>query len=148
MKTYTKDELDKILADHALWLKGEGGEQANLSWANLRWADLSWANLRDANLRGANLSDADLRDADLSDANLRGGVGNNREIKTMQFGKYIVAMSKHSIAVGCQQHTREKWEAFTDRDILEMDGKDGLSWWNKWRDVIFKVHSTFDTNES
>ena len=37
--------LEKILADHEKWMKGEGGE----------CADLSCANLRGANLRGNNL---------------------------------------------------------------------------------------------
>jgi len=84
-----KDELNKILDNHKLWVQtcGEQGERADLSYAdlrgaNLRGANLSDANLRGANLRGANLSDANLRganlsyadlsDANLSDANLSG----------------------------------------------------------------------------
>ena len=66
-------DIKKILSEHLKWLKGEGGERANLSGANLRWADLSVADLRRADLRGAdlseaNLSGADLRGADLSEA--------------------------------------------------------------------------------
>lgn len=60
-------DLKKILDEHLLWLNGEGGSRADLSFANLRGA-----NLRDANLRGANLLDADLRGANLRDADLRG----------------------------------------------------------------------------
>ena len=60
-------DLKKILDEHLLWLNGEGGSRADLSFANL-----SNANLFGANLRGANLRDADLRRADLSGANLRG----------------------------------------------------------------------------
>jgi hypothetical protein len=56
--------------EHAKWLRGEGGERANLRDATLSDATLSGANLRDANLRHATLSGADLSDADLSDANL------------------------------------------------------------------------------
>jgi hypothetical protein len=48
-------ELKRILADHALWLAGNGCECADLSEANLRWANLSKANLREADLREANL---------------------------------------------------------------------------------------------
>ena len=75
MKTYTVEEMKAILADHAKWLRGEGGARADLSSANLRSAnlrsaDLRSANLRSANLRSANLSSADLRYADLSSANL------------------------------------------------------------------------------
>ena len=63
----TKEQINKILASHKEWMKGTGGERANLRGANLYRADLYRADLR-----GANLRDADLRDADLRDANLRG----------------------------------------------------------------------------
>jgi uncharacterized protein YjbI with pentapeptide repeats len=46
MKTYTKSELDKILADHKAWLiDSSEGERANLSHADLSSADLSSAEL-------------------------------------------------------------------------------------------------------
>ena len=69
-------DIKKILSEHSKWIKGKGGERANLSGADLRGADLSradlrWADLSGANLRGADLSGADLRWADLSGANLR-----------------------------------------------------------------------------
>ena len=68
--------IEKILADHAAWLRGRGGLRANLRRADLRWANLSGADLSEAIVRGAivreaNLSGADLRWADLSGANLR-----------------------------------------------------------------------------
>ena len=44
-----KTRLEKIIADHALWLNNEGGSRADLRDADLRDADL-----RDADLRGAN----------------------------------------------------------------------------------------------
>ena len=71
-----KKELDKILADHKKWRRGNGGERANLrsanlSFANLSSANLSYADLSSANLSSANLSFANLRSADLSYANLR-----------------------------------------------------------------------------
>jgi len=61
-------DLDKILAKHAAWLRGESEGQ----WANLREANLREANLSGADLWGANLSGANLRGADLSKANLCG----------------------------------------------------------------------------
>ena len=72
MQTFTKQELDKILDNHKLWLSsgGEKGERANLRSANLSDANLSYADLSDADLRSANLSSADLHNANLSDANL------------------------------------------------------------------------------
>ena len=66
MKTFTKQEIKKILANHVLWLNDKGGERANLSYA-----DLSSANLRYANLSSANLSYADLRSAERRSAELR-----------------------------------------------------------------------------
>lgn len=67
-----QDELNKILADHKVWLRGDGGKRANLRGANLSCANLWGANLSRANLWGADLWGADLRCADLSRANLWG----------------------------------------------------------------------------
>ena len=54
----TAEELNKILADHALWLENKGGKRADLRWANLRGANLQGADLREANLQGADLREA------------------------------------------------------------------------------------------
>jgi len=82
MKTYTQNELAKILAEHKKWREVNGGTRADLSVATLSSADLSEADLSDAdlssadlssaNLQGANLRDANLRDANLRDADLQG----------------------------------------------------------------------------
>ena len=82
MRIISAEELAKILMDHELWLKVEGGKCADLSDTNLKGVDLSnndltSANLNNANLSNANLSNArltnvNLRCADLSDANLSG----------------------------------------------------------------------------
>ena len=68
----TKEQINKILASHKEWMKGTGGERANLRGANLYGANLRVADLRVADLSGADLRGADLRGADLYDANLRG----------------------------------------------------------------------------
>jgi hypothetical protein len=68
----TKQELNKIVAAHALWLENKGGNKANLRRANLRGADLRWADLSGANLSMANLSEANLSRANLRGANLSG----------------------------------------------------------------------------
>jgi pentapeptide repeat protein len=70
--TYTKAELDAILAEHKLWLTGEGGKRANLTGANLTRANLRSANLSGAGLTGARLSEANLTRANLRSANLSG----------------------------------------------------------------------------
>ncbi len=73
-----KEQLDKILKDHKLWLEsdkkeGKGAylQGANLQGANLQRTDLREANLREAYLQGANLQGANLRGANLQEANLR-----------------------------------------------------------------------------
>ena len=82
MRIISAEELAKILMDHELWLKVEGGKCADLSDTDLKGVDLSntdltSANLNNAKLNNANLSNArltnvNLRCADLSDANLSG----------------------------------------------------------------------------
>lgn len=52
---FTKEKLNDIIKNHELWLSGNGGERADLSWADLRGADLRDANLREAELREAEL---------------------------------------------------------------------------------------------
>jgi hypothetical protein len=68
----TPAELKKILADHAAWVRGDGGKRANLEGANLEGANLEGANLGGANLEGANLGGANLRGANLRGAYLEG----------------------------------------------------------------------------
>lgn len=70
MRNISQEELHKILKEHELWLKGEGGKRADLSYANLRCVNLSNANLEYANLEYVDLIYADLRYADLNHTNL------------------------------------------------------------------------------
>ena len=56
-------DIKQTLADHALWLRSEGGARANLyeadlSEANLRWADLSGATVREGLTLGRNIGHA------------------------------------------------------------------------------------------
>jgi hypothetical protein len=43
MRTITCEELKKILGDHGLWIKGNGGERADLRGADLRGANLDFS---------------------------------------------------------------------------------------------------------
>ncbi len=71
MKTYTPDELKKVLDSHALYLKGDpNGARANLAGAYLADANLARANLTGAYLYGAYLYGANLTCAYLTGANL------------------------------------------------------------------------------
>lgn len=151
----TREKLKEILDLHKKWYNNEeDGIRADLSSENLSYATLSGANLsgaylsgaylsnaylRGANLSNANLSYANLSGADLSSANLSGTIGNNREVKTLQLGKYnttiLVGVKIH---IGCQTHTIEKWENFTDEEISKMDSG-ALEWWKEWKETILKV---------
>jgi hypothetical protein len=150
-----RERLKEILDNHRKWLNNEdGGAKANLSYTDLRGADLSYTDLMGANLRGADLSYTDLRYANLRYANLEGAnleganlsytdlgyaTGNNQEVKSLQLGKYyITILVGIKIHIGCQCHTVEQWEKFTDEEISKMD--DGaLDWWKEWKEVILKV---------
>jgi hypothetical protein len=52
----TKEEIAAVLADHARWLRGEGGNRANLDGASLVGASLVGANLARASLVGAKIN--------------------------------------------------------------------------------------------
>jgi uncharacterized protein YjbI with pentapeptide repeats len=68
-------ELEKILEDHALWVRTDGAEgtRLDLSGAVLIGANLSEADLLGADLTLANLSNANLFRADLTGATLPQG---------------------------------------------------------------------------
>jgi len=70
VKTYTEVELKKIIEEHGMWLRGEGGKHADLTHADLTCANLTRANLTHADLAGAYLAGADLTRANLTRANL------------------------------------------------------------------------------
>jgi Pentapeptide repeats (8 copies) len=108
---------------------------ANLSDANLSYATLRGANLSDANLRGANLSYATLRDATLRDANLNNTIGNNKEIKSLQIGTYLVTYTKKILQIGCKQYTIDQWFKFDDNQIASMDYQ-ALDWWEKTKPLL------------
>ena len=67
----TATELRKILDQHAKWIGGHGGAQADRRGADLRGADLRHADLQHVNLQRADLRSADLQNADLCYADLR-----------------------------------------------------------------------------
>ena len=145
MKEYTAEELNKILELHKKWLNSQDGgcradlSNADLNNANLRYADLSGADLRYADLRYANLSGADLSDADLSGADLRSANGNMRHVKSLQTETYYITYTAENIQIGCLRHTIEEWKNFDNKQILEMDGRKALEWWNKWKPILMQI---------
>jgi hypothetical protein len=53
--------------------------------------------------------------------------------------KYNITILPESIKIGCQMHTKKEWWNFTDREILVMDGKNGLLWWKKWKPILMAI---------
>ena len=129
-------------------LLGANLRGANLEDADLVGADLVGVTLRGANLRGANLEDANLEDANLAGANLEGAnledadfkycIGNNNEVKSLQIGTYLVSYHNNILNIGCQSHTLEKWESFTNEEISTMEGG-ALEWWELNKDIILTL---------
>ena len=138
---------DANLEDANLWganlcganLRGANLEDANLRGANLEDANLCGANLRGANLCGANLCGANLWGANLRGANLWGIKGNRVTIKSLQIEQYDIAYTSDRLQIGCKNHAIEDWWEFDDRKILEMDGRQALEWWKKWKPVIQQI---------
>ena len=106
--------------------------------ANLAGVDLEDADLKDADLRGASLIDANLVGADLGDADLVGASGNLKELKTMQIETYLISFTKDILQIGCKRFSHTEWKNFSDDEINKMDSQ-ALSFWNKWKDFIFKA---------
>jgi len=127
-------------------LGGADLEGAYLKYANLRGADLMSANLTDADLtgadlRGAYLAGADLRGANLTDADLTGAylryvIGNMREVKSLRCDVYKIVYTHDCLIIGCERHLIQDWWKFDNKRILQMDGKDALEWWKKWKPIL------------
>lgn len=119
--------IEKILADHAAWLRGRGGLRANLRRADLRWANLSGADLSEAIVRGAIVRGADLRwaivrGADLSGAIVREGLTLGRNIGHASRGDGYTFYAFESsadepfIIAGCRAMLRSEYEAHIKKE--------------------------------
>jgi uncharacterized protein YjbI with pentapeptide repeats len=152
-------DINNILASHALWLAGRGGERADLGRANLQGTDLrevslygaslQWADLRCADLEGADLRkvdfyEADLRGANLDRTNLQGAdfwdvTGNGKEIKSLRCGGYPIAYTATHLQIGCEGHPIDDWWEFSDEEIDQMDPGESLEWWREWKPILQQI---------
>ena len=128
-----KEDLQKILRLHGVWVRGDGGVCAILSGANLRGANLS----------GANLIGAILSDAILSCANLRGAImwstiGNGRELKSIHCGTYDIAFTRDVMQIGCKRFLVADWFSFDDKAIASMD-VGALDFWRVWKPILQQI---------
>ena len=49
---------------------------------------------------------------------------------------YKITVTDKHIKIGCQQHLKNEWKAFEDREIIKMDGKKALEFWRMFKPVL------------
>lgn len=107
-------ELNKILESHKRWLKGEGGEPADLTWKNLRGKDLAGKDLYGVNFYKTDLYETDLSGADLRRANFENVIGLSVlciQVDTSCDNRRITYIpSLDVVTAGCFQGTFEEFE--------------------------------------
>ena len=124
------------------YLAGANLDGANLAGANLAWANLDGAYLDGANLAGANLARANLDGANLAGANLDGAklsddiTISKTPIQLQGIGPWPVIIFDQHMKIGCQFHSLAEWEAFDNREIIAMDGRDAAKFWATNKDML------------
>jgi len=109
--------------------------ESDLSGSDLSWSDLSRSDLRESDLSGSDLSRSNLSGSDLSWSNLRESVLDNTRTCRIQGQPWEIIVYPESLAIGCERHTLEEWECFSDERIDKMD-EGALIWWRIWKDAI------------
>ena len=88
--------------------------------------------------RGADLQGADFRGADLRDANWYGEKLKKEPIQIIGL-KYFIIITPEQIKIGCEIHKTDEWAEFSDEEIVKMDGKYGLLWWEDNKKMIMGI---------
>jgi len=50
--------------------------------------------------------------------------------------QYNITITPNFIKIGCEFHKKTEWWKFTNKEILEMDGKEALKFWKKWKPIL------------
>ena len=53
--------------------------------------------------------------------------------------RYCITITDKHIKIGCQQHLKSEWLYFTNREILDMDGRVALEFWNIFKPMGEKL---------
>lgn len=53
--------------------------------------------------------------------------------------QYNITITPNFIKIGCEFHKKVDWWNFTDREIIEMYGKDALRWWKVWKPILKSI---------
>ena len=156
-----QEDVNLVLKNHQNWLLGvSGGSRADflgktlsglifdesgtsLERANFGWACLDNVHFKNISLKGSyfggtNLSRTTFKGVNLTRCDFLDCTGNNKHIKTIQAGKYIVNYTAEIIQIGCENHPIEDWFSFSDEKIARMD--DGaLDWWKDWKPILKQI---------
>ena len=124
----------------------EGMESGMIARHAVETAITDGADLRGADLRGADLRGADLRGADLYGANLRGadlyGAKNAPMIINAGFPWDVIISGTGMMRIGCQNHSVEAWNNFTNEEISAMDSK-ALEFWKQFGAMLLNCCDTY-----
>ena len=63
-------------------------------------------------------------------------------VEVITFGnafEYNITVTDKHIRIGCEQHLKSEWLNFSDREILEMDGKKALEFWRIFKPVAISL---------
>jgi hypothetical protein len=88
---------------------------------------------------GAYLAGAYLVGAYLAGAKWRDGVTIQRAPLYLHGLFWPVIILDEHMQVGCELHRLDEWEAFDDRRIAAMDGRDALRFWKAHKDVLLSL---------
>jgi hypothetical protein len=64
------------------------------------------------------------------------------DVKNITGERYNITILPNHIQIGCQLWHKDVWWNFEDREILEMDGKEGLKWWKRWKPILMLMCNT------
>ena len=95
--------------------------------------------LEKATQAGANLAGVSLAGANLAGATFGEGVTAERGIRQVLGLQWPVTVFDNHMRIGCQLHSLADWAAFTNRDIVEMDGKDALLFWRRHKAMLLAL---------
>ena len=60
--------------------------------------------------------------------------------------RYLVTFTDTHIAIACQYHTFERWESFSDAQIMAMDHQAALDFWRDWKPTIMAIARKHEAN--
>ncbi|MCU7840889.1 MAG: pentapeptide repeat-containing protein [Candidatus Thiodiazotropha sp. (ex Troendleina suluensis)] len=120
-------------------LYGANLVRANLDGANLDGANLDGASLDGANLDGASLDGANLDGANLDGAKLTDDITINKTPIQLTGLYYFVIIFDEHMRIGCEFHSLADWFSYDDQRIVDMDGKNAMTFWKQCKEPLLQI---------